>query len=151
MSNRAVWVIGKNKLTEGTSIHSQRLTYISHITLPMLSMCQAAIFWFHWFLFIFSIFFFYWHMLCSLSIIDLLCVCLSEALHLKFSIWLTLSCSLFIFEPIAHTCTTQLFPIFPESDMKLKYEYDSMDKRASEQMNSPASKPFPTHFSYLVL
>lgn len=28
MSNRAAWVIGKDKLTEGTSINSQRLTYI---------------------------------------------------------------------------------------------------------------------------
>lgn len=90
-------------------------------------------------------------MLCSLNIIDLLCVCLSEALHLKFSNRLTLSCSWLIFEPIAHTCTTQIFPMFPASDKKLKYEYDSMTKRASEQMKSPASKPFPTHFHYLAL
>lgn len=105
-------------------------------------MCQRAIFWSHWFSLFFSIFFFYWHMLCSLNIIDALCFCLSEVLNLKLNNCLALFCSLLIFEPIAHTCTPQIFPIFPTSDMKLKYDYDSMAKRASEQMRSPASKPF---------
>lgn len=151
MNNRAAWIIGKDEMTQRPSIPFQRLLYICllHLFTNVIdatkSHLSVSLIYLYSF---FSYFFFYWHMLCSLNIIGLLCFQLSEALHLKFSNCLILSSSLLIVEPIAHTCTAQIPPHLSSISYEIKIWIWFYDKSSSEQIRSPVSRHLLTYFSY---